>query len=141
MIKYHEVELVNLTPHSICIITGVLTDPSNKLNIPPSGKIARIDSTVEGYDFISHDGFEIEVAKRYQGKIQLENKEGDILGDFPLEHYGIIYITSGMVMEHIVAVYPYRRDVVSPDTTLAIRDKCNRIIGVPSLTRIYKGGV
>tara|TARA_Y100000034_G_scaffold22680_1_gene26146 strand:+ start:1070 stop:1483 length:414 start_codon:yes stop_codon:yes gene_type:complete len=136
--KNNAVELVNLTPHGVVLI---LDTSHGTHNLPPSGKIARIESSVRNKDVIIYRGCEIEITNRHQGAVRLEDKEGRVLGYFPLEQDGIIYITSGMVMEHISTVYPDRNDVVSPDTTLAIRDEDNRIVGVPSLTRIHKGGV
>ena len=142
--KNNAVELVNLTPHGVTVIsdTGHTAPHWHGTHVfPPSGKIARIESSVRSKDYISFARFALELNNRHQGAVRLEDKEGKVLGDFPLEQDGIIYITSGMVMEHMTTVYPDRNDVVSPDTTLAIRDEDNRIMGVPSLTRIYKGGV
>lgn len=108
------VRLVNLTPHTINIVLG----PQTTIRVPPSGKVARVNSVTEVTTPIA----DIVPVVR--------TKFGDIEG-LPNAEDGTIFITSTLVAQ--VAARQGRTDVVAPDTNSAIRDEDGRIVGVKRL--------
>ena len=90
---------VNLTPHAIHL---------NDLEIPASGKVVRVEETVENIQ----PGFQ-----RFTQNIS------SIQAQLPEQKYGTFLIVSEMVLRHC----NHRGDVVSPGEV--IRDENGRVIG------------
>ena len=100
--------VVNLTPHKITLID----EKNNKKEYLPSGKIARV-VTMDRWVY-TIDGFPV-----YKGEPRrVEN--------LPEEENGFWYIVSLQVLQHCKD----REDLLSPDTSRAVRDEEGNIIGV-----------
>lgn len=124
--NYQVNKIVNLTPHSIKIITGDNHDEVS-IEIPSSGQIARVKETVcQGFT-ISFNGFEIEtVGKRFDEY----NIEG--LPDED-EDEDAIYIVSGLVRSALNSSKRgfQRADVFCPGDL--VRDSHGLVIGCRNL--------
>jgi len=85
--------VVNLTPHSVRVFVN-----KNVIEIPPSGKIARLKTTSKPHGSV-------------QGMpISLSGDDGVL--NYPERVDGVLYITSSVVAKSL-----RRDDVLSPDTT------------------------
>jgi hypothetical protein len=113
------VELVNLTPHRLNILT-----PDGTLVIEPSGTVARVATLTRPGPTLLPDGIK-------QGQIGIPTvftRYGEI-EDLPRPHVGTTFIVSGMV----AALVPHRADVYSPGPL--VRDDNGRPIGAQGLSR------
>jgi hypothetical protein len=110
-----ETKFVNLTPHEIVIVGE---DGKEKLVIPPSGKVARVEVRQEIVEEISG----IPVVRTLPVWVHI-----------PEPQEGVVYIVSSMVAQ----LLPYRGDVIAPDTSPSgvVRDEQGRIIGVKRFQR------
>lgn len=106
-----KVKFVNLTPHPI-----VIAKETESIVIPRSNIVARVEVTKEKVGEIN----EIPVYKNCYGNIE----------NLPDPVEGIIYIVSTIVLQALKEKGIKRSDVVSPDTTNAVRDKDGNIIAV-----------
>jgi len=79
------VKLVNLTPHAINIIVGGET-----ISIPPSGVVARVNTSEEDCGFLMNDGVEIPIVQTHF--------DGEPEG-IPAEEDGVFYLVSRLVFE------------------------------------------
>jgi len=106
------ISLYNLTQHSI----RLLRPDGTALDLPPSGKVARVASAPE-------------ILGEIEGVPVLYTIYGQVL-NLPDPQEGVMYITSWMVAEVVK-----RADVVSPDTSpqSAVRDKRGKLLGVKAL--------
>ena len=118
------VKIVNLTPHAITII---LPD-GQKLEIPPSGTVARVSVKAKEVGKLEYAGMEVPIVKL---------EYGDVVG-LPEPQEGTIYLVSTLVLMALKDKGIKRNDVFSPDTSpeSAIRDSQGRIIGVRRLQTI-----
>jgi hypothetical protein len=111
------VRLVNLTPHPITIVVG-----EQKIQVPPSGQVARVAQQYRDLGGISFEGTPIPVVATTYGAID----------GLPPEEPGVFYITSALVAQAAWAAG--RLDVLAPDTGAgAVRDSEGRIVGVTRL--------
>jgi len=111
------VRLVNLTPHPITIVVG-----EDKIEIPPSGQVARVGQTYRDMGHVDIGGTLVPVAASVYGEVT----------GLPPEEPGIFYITSALVAQAAWAMG--RLDVLAPDTGAgAVRDEQGRIVGVTRL--------
>lgn len=102
-------QFINLTPHPIVIIK-----PDGRIEIPPSGKIARVGVTQK-------------VVGEVGGIPLVRNEWGAIEGLPEPSQDDVIYIVSSLVLARVRG----RTDVVAPDTgPTAVRDETGRIIGI-----------
>lgn len=102
-------EVINLTPHKIRIITG------DKVNeIEASGTIARVATKI-----ISTDN-----------PIIFKQEFGEV-ENLPEPKENTIFIVSALVLARVSE----RNDVFAPLTSQAIRNEEGQIIGVPGLVR------
>ena len=120
--KEEKMEIVNLTPHEISIITsssnGDACSPTiTTVAIPPSGEILRLD-----YSRISGVLYPVDAVN-----------PGLRFVDFPPPVEGRKYVASMPVA--LEAARIGRRDIFAPDTDHGIRDKAGKILGVPGLIR------
>ncbi|GIV86608.1 MAG: hypothetical protein KatS3mg054_0637 [Chloroflexus sp.] len=101
---------VNLTPHTITIVHN-----DAKIEIPPSGNVARVTSSMEVVGEING----IPVSRATYGSVE----------GLPAPQDGTVYIVSSLVLSALAGSRP---DVVAPDTspTGAVRDEAGRIVGV-----------
>lgn len=107
---------VNLTPHTINII-GVG-------EIPPSGKVARVEFTER--EFMQQGGVPV-IARKFKRVVNLPE------AGFP---GGPIYIVSSIVLD-AMGRRANRGDVVAPDTgNTAIRNENGQIIAVTRLVGV-----
>ena len=105
-----EVHLVNLTPHPVVIFF----EDGTTHEIPPAGRIARVETVVEKAGNVLVSGKEVPLMKQRYGKvIGLPELQEDVL-----------YIVSNVVAQ---AVAGKRKDVVIPADF--VRDEQGRIIG------------
>jgi hypothetical protein len=118
MKNLEKVKLVNLTPHEVT----VFIDSSNTLKIPPSGQVARVQSTEELVGYVNG----ISVYKTIYGEVQ----------GLPEPQEDTIYIVSQVVLQALKEKGIKRDDVLAPNTgpsqNGAVRDQQGRIIGVRS---------
>lgn len=108
-------DLVNLTPHEINIIT-----PEGEIKIQPSGVVARVSVTRETVGEITVDGKTIPIYKNKFGQVE----------NLPDPAPETIYIVSSIVAQAV----PDRTDVMVPDDP--VRDEAGRIIGAKGLARV-----
>ena len=101
--------IINLTPHTINIISGDTTK-----EIKPSGTVARVQTQVVATD----------------NPLLFNQQYGDVQ-DLPAPQNNTIYIVSALVLARV----PHRTDVYAPLTAQAIRNDAGQIIGVPGLVR------
>jgi hypothetical protein len=102
---------VNLTPHSLSIFRSA--EDTTPIVVPPSGQLARV-----GYKEISStviDGIPV-------SRSMLTGVQG-----LPEPAEGVIYLVSGMVLEHLGAWGPARGDVLAPGEL--VRDADGRPVG------------
>lgn len=104
-------ELVNLTPHELNIITD-----NNTVVLPPSGDVARVTVEYTEVATVEQNGVVIPL---YQAQY------GDVVG-LPSPKEGVVYIVSGMVK-----AAESRADVVSPGELL--RDNSGKPVGCQGL--------
>lgn len=109
------VELRNLTPHEI-----VLETPSGTLHLPPTGVVARCDTTREVLGHVSVDEVNVPITH-----VRVEDCE-----NIPPPREGVMLIVSRIVAE----ARPDREDLLIPDD--AVRDSDGRIVAVRALARI-----
>ena len=102
-------KLVNLTPHSITIMDS---EEKVVVEIPPSGKILRLEETVVEAGEI--DG--IPLVRKVYGVPELPPREPDT-----------VYVVAPLLLQYV-----RRADFVAPDTgpQSVVRDAEGRIIGV-----------
>jgi len=124
--KMAEVKFVNLTPHAIVIFLP----NGNKLEIPPSGQVARVATYRNQVGTLSTPEGEIPLVRVEYGEV-----EG--LPERPEE--GTVYIVS-LVVAQAVKASPslaalWTGRLLVPDTSPqgAVRDSEGRIIGVKAL--------
>jgi len=117
--KKGEIELVNLTPHTIT----VFDNNGNKiLEVKPSGTVARVET-------------ETEVVGEVNGIPIVKTKFKEV-GNIPEPKPDTMYIVSTLVLQ---AVGNDRPDLIAPDTASpesVIRDGNGRILGVRRFQRI-----
>ena len=102
-----KMKIVNLTPHEIRVV-----DKNGKEKVyPPSGKVARVNVRDELVDEM--DGVPV-----YAGAYE------EIV-DLPPEEEGTYYIVSLVVLNN-----SKRKDLITPDTTRAIRNEKGQIVSV-----------
>ncbi|BBM40490.1 hypothetical protein JCM16776_0710 [Leptotrichia shahii] len=101
--------IINLTPHAINIISGDTTT-----TIDPSGTVARVATQVVATD----------------NPMLYTQQYGDVQ-DLPAPQDDTIYIVSALVLARV----PDRTDVYAPLTAQAVRNDAGQIIGVPGLVR------
>jgi len=108
------VELVNLTPHPVSVIT-----PTGTMTIAASGNVARVNVSEQPTgDTINGVPIKMRVTGGVQG--------------LPAPKPGIFYIVSSMVLSAVIG----RSDVIAPDTGKdAVRDDKNQIVSVKSFVR------
>jgi len=106
-------KLVNLTPHPLVIETD-----RGKLEIKPSGTVARASVQQVPNGSMNVDGFEIPVVKTVFGDIE----------GIPEPENGTVYITSSLV-----ASKTSRTDVLAPDTGKSAVRENGRIVAVTRL--------
>jgi len=115
-------KIINLTPHPINIIRG-----DQKITIPPSGKVARVQPKQQVVGFINVQDTEIPIVRTEFGEVQGLPEEPEP---------NTIYIVSTIVLQAIAnnpeLAEKFRGKVVAPDTSPsgAVRDEQGRIIGV-----------
>jgi len=111
-----KIELINLTPHQVTVF---LPD-GTKVEIPPSGTVARVETIKEKTGEIN-------------GIPVYNTKFGAVEGLPDPEPYKA-YIVAGLVQQ----ATPWRKDLLSPDTSPdgVVRDAEGRIVGVRGLTRL-----
>ncbi|MCD6348207.1 MAG: hypothetical protein J7L91_01100 [Candidatus Korarchaeota archaeon] len=109
-------ELVNLTPHEIALYVD-----GEVIKIPPSGKVARLETEKELEFALEVQGSEVLVRR-------VKYKE---VNGLPEPRDGIFYITSLAVAQAV-----HRNDIIVPDTSDAIRDEKGRILGVKGFIRV-----
>jgi hypothetical protein len=107
--------LVNLTPHSITLISPT----GEHVTVPPSGVVARVAERMESLGEVMVDGVVVPVVKRSFGE----------LDGLPEPEPGVLYVVSALVAEAAWRVG--RSDVVG----LAdfVRDEQGRIVGARAL--------
>jgi hypothetical protein len=111
------VKLINLTPHPITIVVG-----DKRLDLPPSGQVARVVQTYVDVGNFALDGVAVPVVATTYGDIT----------NLPDPEPGVLYLTSIVVAQAAWAAG--RRDVLAPDTGPgAVRDSEGKIIGVTRL--------
>lgn len=110
-----EKKLINLTPHDIV----VLVENGDKITIPASGTIARVQA-------------EQVLKSKINGIPVFEQTFGDIDG-LPAPEADTYYIVSAIVLAAAKAAG--RTDCLAPNTSKAIRDEAGNIIGVPGFVR------
>lgn len=103
-------QIVNLTPHSINVISG---DGECVLSLPPSGVIARVTIDPEPLHPLYFKGVTIPVSRPNYGRVT----------GLPQSEDGVVYIVSTMVRE----ASPRRVDVFSPGDLC--RDDAGQPIG------------
>ena len=108
-----EVELVNLTPHPVKLITD-----GGKIVVLPSGKVARVKESVSDSASIRILGKEVELVYIRTGEVE----------NLPEPEAGKLYIVSRPIA---MALAGKRKDVVVPDDF--IRDEKGNIIGARRL--------
>ena len=110
-------KIVNLTPHSINLVTE-----GGTLTIPPSGTVARVSSVQQVVREIEVDGVKIPVVETQFGQVE----------GLPEPQEGVLFVVSSLVAQAVT-----REDVVSPNTAPtplgAVRDDDGRITGIKSL--------
>jgi len=113
-----KMKIVNLTPHSIILYT----DEGKKIEIPPSGTIARVHESTEiiGKIQVETDG-NIPVIRKTLGQVE----------NLPEPREGTIYIVSLIVAQALAGT---RSDVYVIGES--IRDKEGRVIGARSLAQL-----
>lgn len=106
-------ELINLTPHDIVLVD----EEGHPLGtIPPSGKVARCNTSSEVFTTFAHDGIPIHVRRRtFTGHSNFLTKSPPKSGTY--------YIVSRILAEAL----PERRDLLIPDGVK--RDDDGNIIG------------
>ena len=111
--------IVNLTPHSLTIYRNA--DDDTPIIVPPSGTVARV-----GYRATSSTTIDegIQVTRSMLTGVQ----------GLPSPAEGVIYICSGMVVEHLGAWGPARPDVLAPGEL--VRDEAGRPVGCLGLRGI-----
>lgn len=107
--------LVNLTPHTLNIIRA----DGSVLNLPPSGRVARVECFEAQADMGPIDGVAITVTA--YGSVQGLPEPG--------EEPGAVYVTSRLVRN---AVHPQRYDVLAPG--LLVRDDKGQPVGCKGLS-------
>ena len=108
---------VNLTPHELVIYRS--HDDTAPIVVPPSGTVARVATRPLDTEWV--DGVPV-TAITLLGVQGLPEPEADV-----------IYITSGMVVDHLGSWGPQRADVVAPGELL--RDAAGRPVGCIGLRR------
>lgn len=106
--------VVNLTPHSITVIMD-----DHKLEIPPSGTVARVSTDRVGMGHIETDIGPVRAYHQTLGEVT----------DLPEPEGSTCYIVSAMVAQAV----PGRLDVVHPGEL--VRDESGRIIGCRDFVR------
>lgn len=110
--------LVNLTPHALTIYRWPVD--TNPITVPPSGTVARIATRPMSTEVVD-DGVPVT-------RSALIGVQG-----LPEPADGVLYVASGMVVDHLGAWGPQRMDVVAPGEL--IRDDAGRPIGCIGLRR------
>lgn len=111
---------VNLTPHPITVIRA---DSGDRVQIPASGRVARVVSKNESSETVYIDG--IAITYTNPGNTSIEG--------IPDPQADTIYIVSGIVLNALRSQNHSRRDVVSPGTGPkdgAIRDEQGNITAI-----------
>lgn len=103
-------KFVNLTPH----VLNLLTADGGTVDVPPSGKIARVASTSA-------------IVAAINGICVSQQTFGDVI-DLPDAQDGLVYIVSRMVKDRV----PDRSDVMVPGAP--VRDADGKIIGANGLS-------
>jgi len=106
--------LVNLTPHTLNIITE-----GGTVTIPPSGKVVRVATAVTELPLVFFNGVEILLKETLFGEVE----------GLPEPAADTILIVSALVR----AAAPEREDLFSPGDL--VRDEKGNVIGCGSLTR------
>lgn len=106
-LKEKNLEVVNLTPHSINIVGGPTFEPS--------GQVARISSTNESAGELLINGESVPL---------ITQVFGEVIG-LPEKREGTMFIVSGLVFSH-----SKRRDLLVPGEQ--VRDDAGRVIGCKS---------
>jgi hypothetical protein len=109
-------KIKNLTPHPLTIV-----GENGTLQIPPSGRVARISVTRTELDPVIVDGIKLPVNLPVLGEIN----------DLPAPQAGVIIVVSALVAEAA-----RRADVMSPGEL--VRDVNGVVIGAMGLSA-YKG--
>ena len=109
---------VNLTPHSLNIYRSA--EDISPIIVPPSGTVARVATRPLDTEWVE-DGVPLQ-------EIALIGVQG-----LPEEQPGVLYIVSGMVVDHLGSWGPQRADVVAPGELL--RDAAGRPVGCVGLRR------
>lgn len=111
--------VINLTPHKVVVITEDENRNPSFYEFPPSGTVARVSST------------QTEVARI--GNISIVKTEFGEVENLPESQENTIYIVSSLVAQ---ALAGKRDDVVAPDTgPTAYRDEEGRITAVRRFQR------
>lgn len=115
------VNLVNLTPHRLTIFVD-----EEKVEIEPSGRVARISTRSEKVGEVVYEGKRIPIVTTVFGK-----PEG-----IPEQKPGTFYVVSTLVAQNAD-----RGDVLAPDTSpeSVVRDEEGRIVGVRRLQTFHPG--
>lgn len=108
---------VNLTPHVINIFRSA--EDTNPIVVPPSGTVARIATRPMETELVNGVPVTTSALIGVQG--------------LPEEKPDVMYITSGMVVDHLGVWGPQRRDVVAPGEL--VRDSDGRPVGCLGLRR------
>jgi hypothetical protein len=119
MKNLEKMKLINLTQHDI-----VVYDQSNNevLRVPPSGVVARVQSTEELVGYMNG----IPLFRALYGEVQ----------GLPEPQENTVYIVSQLVLQALKEKGIQRTDVMAPNTNPgpngAVRDQQGRIVGVRS---------
>ena len=109
---YYGYELVNLTPHTI----NLVTENGEEIAVEPSGQLARVTTETVRYGYI--------------GKIPLTKTEYGVVEGLPEPNDNCIYIVSLAVASRV----PNRTDVMIPNES--IRDDKGHVVGCKSLGHV-----
>jgi len=106
--------IVNLTPHSISIVGGP--------EIPPSGKIVRVGSTIQRIGEV--EGIPLTCTTYGKPGVEIGNRWD---GELPEPQPGVWYVVSALAAQ----ACPDRKDFLIPNET--VRNEKGQIIGCKSL--------
>ena len=112
--------IVNLTPHAIVVICqSAYRNPLTSVTFPPSGNVARVETSSECQGWLMEDGVPIPLYRTELGSVI----------DLPSPQDGTMLIVSSIVK----GKHPRRDDLLSPYGL--VRDEEGNVIGCQGLSR------
>ena len=111
-----KMKMLNLTPHAIVLraVDGA------EVTLPPSGVVARVQTTAEAVAGLNVDGREWPIVQTKFGQVQC----------LPEPEEGTVFVVSLLVLQAATKQLE-RRDLLAPDTgPTAIRNAAGQIIAV-----------